>query len=71
MTMGKAPEGRFTGMTTNERLGTAGLFDEWDRAAFARDRDGMIEVLQKVELTETEAASVADSVLQNPAKYGF
>jgi len=58
-------------MTINERLFTARLSDAFDRAAGARDRDGMIAILSQLELTMDEAASVADSILANPAKYGF
>ena len=58
-------------MTTNERLFTGGLLDEWDAAAKSRDRNSMIEILKRVEFTHDEAASIADRVLANPEKYGF
>ena len=58
-------------MTINERLISAGLLNQWDRAVFARDLAQMIAVLQQVELTAAEAASVAASVLEDPTKYGF
>lgn len=31
----------------------------------------MCKVLEQVELTRTEAESIADSILANPVKYGF
>jgi hypothetical protein len=62
---------RFAGMTVNERLWTAGLFDRWDAACRARDRAAMIEILGEVEIAEPGRAPIADSVLADPAKYGF
>ena len=61
---GKSP---YAAMTVNERLGTAGLFEEWDAAVLARDRARMIAVLEKVDV----GPGTADAVLANPAKYGF
>lgn len=52
----------FAGMTTNERLFAAELLDSFDRAAERRDRDGMIAILEKVELGD-QAAQIADAVL--------
>lgn len=62
---------RFAGMTLNERLFQAGLISEFDEAALSRGRAQMIAVLERVSLTPREAASVADQVLANPAKFGF
>jgi hypothetical protein len=64
-------DNRFAGMTINERLFTAGLFKEWDRAARERNLPRMVEVLRQVELTAAEATAVTESVLQDPQKYGF
>ena len=61
----------YGGMTVNERLFTAGLIDEWDKAVLKRDRAGMIEVLMATELTSKQAAETADATLANPEKYGF
>ena len=66
-----ADRSRFAGMTLNERLFQAGLISEFDEAALSRDRAQMIAVLERVSLTPREAASVADQVLANPAKFGF
>jgi hypothetical protein len=60
----------FTGMTVNERLYFAGLFDKWDAACLARDRDAMLAIMAQVDLAEAGRATV-DAVLANPAKYGF
>jgi hypothetical protein len=70
------PNPKFTaselsGMTLNERLSAFKLFPQWDRAAQARDRPTMISILQKVSLTEEEAAKTVDAILANPKKYGF
>ena len=58
-------------MTVNERLVLARLIEEWDRAVNARNRDAMIEILEKVELPNAESARISDTILANPAKYGF
>jgi hypothetical protein len=58
-------------MTLNERLSAFNLFSQWDRAALDRDRLTMISILQKVSLTEGEAAKTVDTILANPKKYGF
>jgi hypothetical protein len=59
------------GMTLNERLVELQLLGEWDRAATSRDRDMMINVMTKIELSEREAATTVDAVLANPKMYGF
>ena len=64
-------ESRYGGMTVNERLFATALFDQWDIAIRARDRERAIEILMRVELTSTEAAETTDAVLTNPAFYGF
>ena len=52
-------------MTVNERLYEAGIMEEWDRATASRNRDRMIELLGKVELSD-QAEHIADSVLTDP-----
>lgn len=59
----------YSGMTVNERLFTAGLLDAFDRAACSRNRDEMLSILKQVEVDHPE--STADSILENPAKYGY
>jgi type IV pilus biogenesis protein CpaD/CtpE len=61
----------YSGMTTNERLFVAGLLDQWDHAARARDKQQMVLILQRVEISESDAAAIAASVLANPSRYGF
>jgi hypothetical protein len=63
--------GRFGGMTVNERLYEAGLLDEFDEAARARNHAAMIRILKQVEMGDKYAALTADAILANPAKYGF
>jgi len=58
-------------MTVNERLVMSGQMAAWDKAAVARDRAKMIEILMAVELTEKQAAETTDTTLANPEKYGF
>jgi hypothetical protein len=67
----KFTDAQLSGMTINERLSAFALLPQWDRAALNRDRAAMISILQKVSLTEEEAAKTADTILANPKKYGF
>lgn len=64
------PQSRFSGMTTNERLFAAELLGTFDRAAKCRDREGMVAILEKVELGD-QAAQIADAVLASPTTYGY
>jgi hypothetical protein len=57
-------------MTVNERLFTAGLLELFD-AARRRDRDGLITLLRRVALSETEAAAATDALLAKPSLYGY
>ena len=41
------------------------------RAAKSGDRKTMIESLTTLQLVESDAAWTADTILANPAKYGF
>lgn len=77
----KAPKGHpqyeaggpdaYLAMTTNERLGYFGLLEDFERAAKARDRDGMIAALQGAKFDRQAAEGITDATLANPAKYGF
>jgi hypothetical protein len=69
--MNSSKRADIAGMTTNERLFAAGLLHDFDAAARARDRDGMIKLLLQVALTQWEAERIADTVLEHPARYGF
>jgi hypothetical protein len=60
----------FAGMTTNERLYSAGLMPEWDDAAYSRNREKMIEILGRVGLAG-QADNIAENVLADPKRYGF
>ena len=61
---------RFSGMTVNERLSSAGLVEVWDAAVAQRDRQLGIDLLGRVDLA-SQAAAIVDAVLADPAKYGF
>ena len=67
----ETPGNPYVGMTTNERLSNAGLLNSWDIAAHARNREVMIRLLVQVGATEWHAAQIADTVIANPAMYGF
>lgn len=58
-------------MTVNERLAAAGLMDDFDSAVRARDRARIISVLERVALSNEQAAYSADTILANPERYGF
>jgi len=62
--------GGYSGMTTNERLGVAGLIEVFDSAIQRQDRRAAIATLSRVDLG-SQAASIVDTILANPAKYGF
>jgi hypothetical protein len=59
------------GMTVNEGLAIAGLFEAFDKAVRRRDRAGTIEILQKVELTAEQAVQTADAIFADPGRYGY
>lgn len=59
----------YAGMTINERLYAAGLMDQFDAAARARDRDVMISILNGVAVGD--AAGSIDAILRDPTLYGY
>lgn len=59
----------FAGMTLNERLFDAALFDEFDAAVRARDRLRIIAVLEKVFVQDPQMT--ADAIIEDPEKYGY
>jgi hypothetical protein len=61
----------YRGMTVNERLYAAGLFDVWRAAARARDKSKMTEILLQVQMTPEEAEGTISALLKNPAFYGY
>ena len=54
----------YRGMTINERLSKAGLFDRWDQAVRDADRRAMVSLLESVDMTSHEAVWTADEVLR-------
>lgn len=71
MSEGQAERPNYGGMTVNERLFVAGTLDQWEAAARLRDRATMISLLMQVDMTEESAAWSVDTMLSNPARYGF
>jgi len=57
------------GMTTTERLSHFRLLKQFDAAANARDRTGMIKVLARAMVDNPE--HVADTILSSPSTYGY
>ncbi|WP_455244450.1 hypothetical protein [Petrachloros mirabilis] len=63
------PGSMYGGMTVNERLFAAGLFDAFDDAVYKKDRDKMLELLQQVAVEKPEWS--VDMILAHPERYGF
>ena len=61
----------FGGMTVNERLFVAGLLQQFDTAIDSGDRQGAIELLRRVAMSDARATETVDAVLADPAKYGY
>lgn len=61
----------YYGMTVNERLGVARLFEQWDTAGRARDRAAMVAILKSVDLGDEPSEETVDIVLANPARYSL
>lgn len=59
----------YAGMTVNERLFVAGLLDQFDDAARARDRARLIVLLSQVDVADPDWS--VDTILDNPGKYGY
>lgn len=70
-TMERPTDEELSGMTLNERLFACGSMDQFDTAARQRDRESMVMILTQAALTKEEAAWSTDTILANPAKYGF
>ncbi len=66
-----AREQGFAGMTVNECLVTAGLLDEFDAAIDSDDRRRAIQLLERVAMSRDSATSTVDTVVADPAKYGY
>jgi hypothetical protein len=64
-------EATWSAMAINERLFALKLFPEFDQAVAARNRSAIIDVLQRVHLSEADAAATADAILKDPARFGF
>ncbi|MFO0991682.1 MAG: hypothetical protein U1E67_07115 [Hyphomicrobiales bacterium] len=64
-------EKRYAAMTVNERLFAADLLAQFDDAVNRQDRAAIIKVLCLVELSDEQAEEIADSILADPAYYGY
>lgn len=58
-------DGRYAGMTVNERLYVSGLMDDFDRAVAERDRPGLRSILEKIELGPESIEAIIRYVLQD------
>jgi hypothetical protein len=57
------------GMSANERLAARGLTAAWEEAVRARDGGAMLLLLRRVAMPD--AKRVVETVLADPAAYGF
>lgn len=62
---------RYAGMTVNERIFACGVMDDFDRAAKTQNKEKIIEILLKVDLTVDQATQTAEDILSDPARYGY
>lgn len=62
---------RYAGMTTVERLGEAGLLEEFLIAASKSNSERMIYLLSTVEMDIFDARITVEKILRNPDKYGI
>ena len=62
---------KYSGMTVNERLFSAGLMADFGTAAKNRDKNKMIEILRKVELSSAQAIETSGAIVENPSMYGY
>ena len=58
-------------MTINERLSEAGLAEDFEAAIRARDRERVISILTRVELSPEDAAFTADTIFGSPKRHGY
>lgn len=61
----------FGGMSVNERLFASGLTGQFDAAIDAGDRQGAIELLAQVAMSESSAEATVDAILTDPSRYGY
>ena len=59
------------GMTVNERLFALGLFEEFDKAAKARDKKAMIDILKSCSMNDDQCEETSEAILRDPKRYGY
>lgn len=59
------------GMSLSERLMACDLFEQWDDAVTAKNKDEMVSLLVETSLTERKAKQTAKAILADPSAYGF
>ena len=62
-----ASEKNFSGIVINQRLNTAGLLDDFYKAANRKDRSTMVALLISIELEVSKAEEAADIILNDRA----
>jgi hypothetical protein len=59
------------GMTVNERLHTLNLMDDFDSAIESRQREVAIQLLEKAQFLNSQAAETVDAIFNDPKMYGY
>ena len=59
-------ESPYSAMTVNERLFVAGVLEEFDRAAFAKNDDKIRDVLAQVDIGDEDADKIIEWVKNSP-----
>ena len=62
---------RFNGMTVNERLFKAKLLEGFELAVNKRDKEKVLEILKKVDLSDEQANATMNAIFLNSKKYGY
>ena len=58
-------------MTVNEALVRLGLFERFEVAARARDKQGIVAVLVEAGFSAQQAELTASALLRSPERYGY
>lgn len=55
----------YAAMTVNERLCAAELMDDFDKAVQSRDRNLIMQILAKVEVSQADVAAIINKLIKH------